>query len=318
MLPKLHAMKQISFFTLSLFLIFIPFIQTYAQTSPKGIVSRQNFIQSGTYAKEFKIGITDLKNQKNTDPITVNWLLTKEIGPLFNNHLAWDIIDTTIYLIRTYEDNFGQNFAQLKSYNINEIKRLFSLNKDSLRNYIISPDNTKASPDPLGLYAFNITFKNDTLTGKVYFDLYCNTKSLNLYIYLEDNKRLEIWEFTHYPIRQGFVNNKDKEKLDEIYKRKPWEKIFSQSINIACPFSVFNANQKDVLIDANGQIYQLKHAKIEKMRSSSIPNIANTILIINKNTNELSFIPAPKFFEKNKLSTEDKIRKFSQKIRLDD
>lgn len=305
------------FLILSGLFFFMGIVQ--AQSYLKGVVSGQSFLQSGSDGKAQTISITDFEHNKSVNTITLDWLLTKENGPLYGNPLAWDVIDNTIYLARLDEDNFGQNFAQLKSYNVNELKRLYRLNKDSLMNYVMSVTNLQSnSVSPLEKYSSMITFKSDTLRGKIYFDMYCNKKSLNLYVYLENVKRLEIWEFTRYPVRQGYVHKDEKDKIAEIYKRKQWEKTSSQSITIACPFRVFNINQKDYLIDASGQGYQLQGTASEKTDTKPIQNMKNSIFIINKNTNELSFILAPKFFEKNKLSTEDKIRKFSQKIRLDD
>ncbi len=290
----------------------------YAQSYPKGIVSGQYFLRSGADDRMQTINITDFEENKSVDTITLDWLLTKESGPLYGNPLAWDVIGNTIYLARVDEDNFGQNFAQLKSYNVNELKRLYLLNKDSLTNYIMSVNNLQSnSVSPLEKYSSSITFKSDTLRGKIHFDMYCNKKSLNLYVYLENVKKLEIWEFTRYPVRQGYVRKDEKDKITEIYKRKQWEKTSSQSIIIACPFRVFNLNQKDYLIDASGQSYQLQGTTIEKINLKPIEDMKNSVLIINKNKNELLFMPESKFLEKSILSVKDKISKFSKKIKID-
>ena len=303
---------------LSIFCLFLTHgVKINAQSHPKGIISGQSFLQSGSDGKVQTINITNFEEEKSVDSIIVNWLLTKEAGPLYANPLAWDVIDSTIYLISLYEDNFGQNFAQLVSYSIIDLKRLYFLNKDSLTNYIISPDNIKSNPlAPLAMYSSMITFKSDTLRGKVYFDLYCNTESLNLYIYLEDIKKLEVWEFTRYPIIQKYINNTEKDKITEIYKQKPWKIVSSQNIEIACPFRVFNINKKDYLIDVSGQSYQLQGTIVEKTNTNPIQNMKNSILIINKNTNDLLLIPESKFSEKSSLSVKDKIAKYSKKIKV--
>ncbi len=310
-------MKKILLLSTFCIFIFIHRGEIYAQSYPKGIVSGQSFLQSGSDGKAQTINITDFEDEKSVDSVIINWLLTKETSPLYGNPLAWDVIDSIIYLIRLYEDDFGQNFAQLKSYNINELKRLYFLDKDSLTNYIISPDNLKSNPlAPLEMYSSLITFKSDTLRGKVYFDLYCNMKSLNLYIYLDGIKKLEVWEFTRYPIIQKYISNTDKDEITKIYKQKPWKKVSSKSIEIACPFRVFNINQKDYLIDVSGQSYQLQSTTVEKTNMKPVQNMRNSILIINKNTNELLLIPESKFLEKSSLSVKDKITKFSKKIKV--
>jgi hypothetical protein len=311
--------EKISFFRLAKVLLFIftNVGEIYAQSYPKGIVSGQSFLQSASDGKARTINITDFEGNKSVDTIILDWLLTQKSGPLYDNPLVWDVIDNTIYLARLDEDNFGQNFAQLKSYNVIELKRLYLLNKDSLTNYIMSVNNLQSnSVSPLEKYSSIITFKSDSLRGKVHFDMYCNEKSLNLYVYLENVKNLEIWEFTRYPVRQGYVRKDEKDKISEIYKRKQWEKISSQSITIACPFRVFNINQKDYLIDASGQGYQLQGKNIEKTSIKPIQNMENSILIINKNTDELLLIPENKFLEKSSLSVKDKITKFSKKIKV--
>lgn len=241
--------------------------------------------------------------------------LTKEMGVLFKNPLVWDIIDSTLYIVNVYDDNFGMNYAQLRAYNLNELKKSSLLHPENLNNYINSSKTLKSRPiGPLEKYSSIITYKSDTLKGKIYFDLYCTQKTMHLFIYLESVKDMEIWTFTRYAVPQGDTGSDKKNEISDIYKKKPWEQLFSQSIDIACPFRAFTVNNKDFIIDAGGQVYHLDSTKIEKMQIHPVQNVIRPFFILNKDENELLYLDR-KFLEiTDGISIREKIAKYAVRI----
>ena len=175
----------------------------------------------------------------SADSFSVSASLKKENGVYFSNPLSWDILDSLLFVVNIFEDHFGMNFRQLKSYNIVKLKKLCLTNEDSLVNYLLSTKSIKSKPiGPLEKYSSYITYSGDTLVGKIYFDIFCKKKELNLILYLESVNKVEIWTFTRFPISIGIINTSDKVAVERIYNKKPWELIASISLDnsIAAPF----------------------------------------------------------------------------------
>jgi hypothetical protein len=289
-----------------------------AQSFGKAALSNDKFYLPSISGDSINfIKIIDTKKIMSPDSLYLRANLTKSIGAFYSNPISWDIIGDYLYIVDTYEDHLGMNYAQLKMFDVSEIQRLKLAGKDSLNNYINSSKRIKSRPiSPIEKYSIMSRYNTGNVQGKIYFDMVTSADHLWVYVYLDSIKRMEVWEFTRYPIIQKYISNTDKDEITRIYKQKPWEKVSSMSIEIACPFRVFNINQKDYLIVASGQSYQLQGKNIEKTNMEPIQNMENSILIINKNTDELLLIPENKFLEKSSLSVKDKITKFSKKIKV--
>jgi hypothetical protein len=145
------------------------------------------------------IKIINTKNNLKADSIFIGSILTHQSGALFSNPVAWDIYEDKLYVIRVYEDNQEMNYAQLLMFDLNEWRRLNGLGEDSASNYLNAFKRFLArTVEPVEKYAFMIRFK-DQLRGKVFFDVVCDAKSLQVYVYLDSIHRLEAWTFTRFP-----------------------------------------------------------------------------------------------------------------------
>lgn len=305
-------------FFIAHFIVWFLSINLYAQAFQKGIVVDQFLYYSSSNNHLQMIIFKDIEKPGKMDSFPVSSLLSKTSGVFYENSLAWDIVGNSLFVINLFEDNFGMNYTQLRLYDIAELKRLYNLNKDSLNNYLISTSTIKSKPvGPVEKYASSITYRTDTLSGKVYFDITCDNKELNLFIYIQEIKKLEVWRFTRYPIVQGYISATNKDEISEIYKKKPWEQVYTQTLDISCPFRIFNLNGNNYIISSSGHSLNLSSAASNKKRSKPIQSITESLLVLNKNEDEIMTISKDRLTKAEDNQVKDTIKKFAKKINLD-
>jgi hypothetical protein len=245
-------------------LIFLCFLyaNVRAQDVSKAILFNKTFFatyhnkDSANYLK-----MIDTSNPSSFDSLFLMGLLTNNIGPLYYNPVAWDIDENALYIIDTYEDHLGMNYAQLKMFNLNEIKRLQKINKDSTYNYINATKRLISRPiTPVESYANMSRYHTGKIEGRIFCDMVCSKEYLRLYIYLDSIKKLETWEFTRYPVIKGDVKLSDKTKIEAIYKQDAWILISEQDLRLAAPFKVINNKKNTYLFDASGFVFNFSDA----------------------------------------------------------
>jgi len=257
-----------------------------AQEMQKTIMTESLICQNYSSVESNSILITKNENGvQKIDTCPVSNILTNNKGALYGNPLSWDVLDSFLFVIRTYEDSYGMNFTELRKYNLFEITRLSNLNKDSLINYLLSIPTIISKPiDPLEKYSSIIAYDRDKITGRIYFDISCAKNELNVYVYIESKNTMEVWNYTRFPIYNNSINIDNKDKVSEIYKHKPWEVVSSTLLDkkLLSPFKIINSKEKKYILDYNGNIFYIDNDQI-----ISTPQKTNNAIIIDKYLGEV-------------------------------
>lgn len=258
-------MSNIKFVILFLFST-LTYHNLKAQEVQKTIMTESMICQ--IFSDDESNSILIAKNENNfqkIDTCPVSTILTNNKGALDKNPLSRDLLDSFLFVIRTYEDSYGMNFTELRKYNLFEILRLNNLNKDSLINYLLSTPTIISKPvDPIEKYSSIIAYDRDKITGKIYFDVSCTKNELNVFIYIESIGTIEVWKYTRFPICNNDLNRYNKEQVFEIYKHKPWELVSSALLDkkLLPPFKIINTKEKKYLVDYQGSIFYLENDRI--------------------------------------------------------
>jgi hypothetical protein len=268
-----------------------------AQSFGKAALSNDKFYLPSISGDSINfIKIIDTKKIMSPDSLYLRANLTKSIGAFYSNPISWDIIGDYLYIVDTYEDHLGMNYAQLKMFDVSEIQRLKLVGKDSLNNYINSSKRIKSRPiSPIEKYSIMSRYNTGNVQGKIYFDMVTSADHLWVYVYLDSIKRMEVWEFTRYPVIQGMVGTYDKGKIPEIYKKEPWIKVASQDIIVYPPFKALSTSNKNYLIDSSGEIFEFESILYFNKKQTTIKDIKKTLIISDKSKEGVSTIKWEKF-----------------------
>ena len=201
-------------------------------------------------------------------------------GGFEKNPKCWDILNTTLIIMPLYTDN--KKFTTLKLHNF-EVDSLIDLRKKhqtALRSYQNGRYRTFSSVvPPFDLYHHMIYYQSDTLRGRLFFDFTCSKDSFLFYIYIENKKSLEKWQYTPFSRVLGYVSEKD------TPRQKAWIKHHEYDVNLGGPFRTFAANNKNYLITEDGRIFLIEGDSIKLQ--GQIPDMRQKVLVFDKDQNRL-------------------------------
>jgi hypothetical protein len=245
------------------------------------------------------------------EAVTDSIIMSSLISGIFYHHpLAWDIIDSLLFVVRMYNDNHGMTYTDLNSYRLDQLNKLNISNRTDLHRYVSDTKRTKVKGiSPLLSYSFRISYRNDTLKGPVFYDFYCTEEALQLYIYINDSKVLEKWNYIRYPLILGQPAS---EKMKSVHTmRAAWEKIDSFSIALDKPFHILHGNSQDYLISGEGSIIALDNS--QTFVSQQLPD-KNGVLLVDKAKNELRFVSRETLLKQKGKSSDKDLIKLSVKV----
>ena len=215
-------------------------------------------------------------------------------GGFEDNPICWDIINEQLITLPLFTDSHNQTNATLFYYSIDTLVNLFKSSKDLLRSYAHQRSRCMStSISPFDIYNNRIYYRNDTLRGRLFIDFTCSKDSFLFYIYIENLKLLEKWQYTPFSRLLRF------KKTDEKPRPKAWVQISKTDINLSGPFRAFSANNNDYLIDKEGRILKVKGDTIRAV--GFIERMQKKILVFDKDNSKLLSL------EKSNLNRKDEI-----------
>lgn len=233
-------------------------------------------------------------------------------GGLYYDHpLAWDISnDSLLFIVRMHEDHTGITYTDLRKYNLNKLSQLTDA---AYKSYI--EDNkrmiTKNIP-PLFTYSIKIGYEIDTLKGPIYYDIICDRDSFFLFIYINDTKMLEKWNFVHYPLYSDapFIDAK------EIQKKNAWEKVASYPIGLNAPFRMIQQKKNLYLFTADDPIYSRLDGPNKSLKKLTFKKTKNDMIVIDKEKAEIRLLPLKLSNQPSTMQSRQKIVMGSTLIKL--
>jgi|GEM_PF-6797478 len=196
------------------------------------------------------------------------------------NPICWDILNTTLIVMPIYVDT--KNFATLKLFNFEVDSLIYLLKKHetALRSYLGGIYRTFSSDvEPFHIHNHMIYYRTDTLRGNLFTDFTCTKDSFLFYIYIENKKSLEKWQYTPFSRVLGYVSEKD------APRQKAWIKQHEYGVNLGGSFRTFSANNKNYLITEDGRMMLIDGDSIKLQ--GQIPDMQQKVLVFDKDQNRL-------------------------------
>lgn len=287
------------------------------------IISQQGFAQisgnhkliiSGKYGyycnnkKDNTVLLTKIDLASNN--IDSMYIHSKSTG-LFSEHpIIWELKDSLIFQLRLINAGDGMPNPELHVYNGNQIKKYTG--QGAGHDYLFSNETLKDKEvGPLSLYIRRIYYREDTLKGPIFFDLIQKKDSMFLYIYIQDKKMFEVWNFNRFPL---IIKNMNSSDANKILKKNTWgfQKTIMAEINR--PFQLVDIHDKVYAFDDLGNIWDL--SGVQAQRKHSIP-AANKrgAMIINKDNQTVKYFRTSEIDKSNKGLVK-KIKKSSVDIKI--
>jgi hypothetical protein len=227
--------------------------------------------------------------------------------------VIWDVSEKYLTRIRLHSDGTGMTFSQILRYQLDSILKY---SQESLRQYI---DNKVELIDnigtPLDYYAMQIQFKatGDTSTyGPIYFDFYTNSDTFVLYSYVAYLKKIEVWNFVHFPLK--IKSNVSPEIENDFRKRQRWELITSIPIEhpFTGPFRIIHTKGQNYLVTREGEIYLVGTSSLKLV--DKLPEGPERTLVIDKDLDEVYHIERALLLRDDDKPLRDKLRESAVQI----
>jgi hypothetical protein len=222
------------------------------------------------------------------------------------NPICWDLSDSILYQISLHDDGPGMTYSDLSYYNLNNIFNV--VNKQDSKVYLNSnTDQTSISKKlPLYDYMLRIRYRDDTLHGPLFFDFQIKEDSINLYIYIQDSKMVEIWRHAELHLLKQNQSVQQRNTLT-------WVRSAAIPANISAPFRVVHTRGRDYLITTAGDILRIGTKALEP--AGKLPALTGKgILVIDKGKDAVYFMEEKWMEEAQKRPLEEIISKEAIRI----
>ncbi len=293
------------FLLLLLSLISIQVVAQQSTVNTQKIMIQDNY---GYFCKSKKDGTTVLKKINMISNQQDSMQMFCKPKGMFNTHpVVWDLNDSLIFYIRLSNDSGGMTYPELHAFQSKKIARYS--NAQSSDSYIFSNETLKDNNiSPLYYYIGRIHYKEDSLTGPLFFDISVRKDTLRLYIYIHDRKEIEVWTFNHFPL---IVNNVSDHEANQIIKKKAWALYKKIPVEIQGPFQLGDINGKLYAFDHLGDIWDLSGTTAKKKRSFPSENTRGA-LIVDKDKKTVKY-----FKKKEMYNTLDNFKNIIKRSSVD-
>lgn len=205
---------------------------------------------------------------------------TMPSGKFKENVICWDVLDQKLVKIALFVDSQNNTDAHLRFYEIDSIIKFTSKSLNQLGNYINNSGRSlSAYIPPFDMYNNIAYYTRDIIRGNLYIDFTCSRDSFLFYIYIENKKSLEKWQYTPFSRVLGYVSEQD------APRQKAWIKQHEYDVNLGGPFRTFSANNQNYLITEDGRMMLIDGNSIKLL--GQIPDMQQKVLVFDKDQNRL-------------------------------
>lgn len=150
---------------------------------------------------------------------------------------------------------------------------------------------------PLDYYMFKYTNGSTNTDRPLYFDIAkSDPQHIKLFIYLKPKQYLQVWSFD---INQDLSKLRDTIMVEEF--RRYWKNEANYQLAFDGYFSAFTSGGKSYVVLQDGTVYRLDGKTAEVVKR--LPGrLESGTLIVNKDTNEVHFLPATGFRQDRSLA----------------
>lgn len=225
------------------------------------------------------------KKENSADVIRLN---SRHGGKFSYNPIAWDLADTSFYLLSLSSSADG----------IWTIPGLYGLPLDSSKlaksNFGMLGDYLErwgGKENPL-FYLMMLRYASPTadIDRPLYFDIAKpDPQHLNLFIYLKPKQELQVWSFDK---NQDLSKLRDTIMVEEF--RRYWKNEANYQLAFDGYFSALTSDGKNYVVLQDGTVYRLD-AKTAELVKRLPGRLESGTLIVNKETDEVHFLPATGF-----------------------
>ncbi len=235
----------------------------------------------------------DLFGKENS--VEVIRLNARQRGKFSYNPIAWDLGDSSFYLLALSSSDDGiwtiPEFYGLPLDSSKLAKGNFGMFGDYLERW-------GGKQNPLfGLMMFHYASVTADIARPLYFDIAKpNPQHLNLFIYLKPKQELQVWSFD---ISQDLSKLRDT-IMEEEYRRY-WKNEANYPLALDGYFSALINKGKNYIVAQDGAVYRLDGKTAEVVKR--LPGRLDAgILIVNKDTDEVHYLPANAFRQGRSLA----------------
>lgn len=274
---------------------------------PSKIILKDNtphFLEARGSLKHIHLckSLTALVEKENA--ATAIRLNAKQGGKFSYNPIAWDLAGASFYLLSLSSSDDGiwtiPEFYGLPLDSSKLAKSNFGMFGEYLERW-------GGRENPLfGLMMFRYASPTAEVDRPLYFDIAKpDPQHLNLFIYVKPKQELQVWSFD---ISQDLSKLRDTIMVEEY--RRYWKNEANYPLLLDGYFSALTCKGKNYIVTQDGAVYRLgASAEIVKRLSERLDG---GTLIVNKDTDEVHFLPAKAFEQKRSL--EESLRKDGVKV----
>jgi hypothetical protein len=141
----------------------------------------------------------------------------------------------------------------------------------------------------------------------LYYDICFDTNKENVYcaILSTSSKKLEIFSKEIAVFKAENIN-----EIEGFERKASWKKLASIDVTFSAPLNIFVKNDEVFIYVQDDNFYKIEKNGLQKQNKKKIPD---SVLIIDKDTNELRYIPSA-IFNKDKKMSAKKLRRKSKKL----
>lgn len=243
---------------------------------------------------------------KSVDTLT---LIENMKSDIFNEGIIyWDAFDTFLIQVRLHVDMTGMTHTPVEIFNVNNYSKMRH------SQYIRPYKNIENGVWPIDGETMRVHFKfdGDTLThGPIFFDFFANIDTFVVFVYCADKSKIDIWNFTKYPLRIGKpLQIKEKE---DIGRKKSWELVATIPIEhpFTGPFRIIHTKGRSYLVTQEGEIY-LVGTSLKLV--DKLPDGPERTLVIDKDRDEVYLIERALLLRDDDKPLRDKLRESAVQI----
>ncbi len=296
--------------------VFLFFINFFLNASAQvGDLNKYVILEKGNHEVcniyDSKFRVTKSNNVfKSVDTLTLIENMKSDI--LDEGIIYWDAFDTILVQVRLLVDATGMTHTPIEIFNVNNYSKMrhsqYTRPYKSIENGVWPIDGETMR--------VHFKFDGDTLThGPIFFDFFANRDTFVVFVYCADKSKIDIWNFTKYPIRIG--KSLLIEEKEAIGRKKSWELIATIPIEhpFTGPFRVIHTKGRNYLVTREGEIYHFGTSNLKFV--DKLPDGPERTLVIDKDRDEVYHIERALLLRDDDKSLRDKLRESAIQIMND-
>jgi hypothetical protein len=232
-----------------------------------------------------------------------NTIVSAQGAKKFDYHpVVWDIQDSTLYVLEIRASN---NFSdapymlgyRLKSGNLKE------------GNFVERTTQAKGNQfgEKIEEQFFIAAIHHFDVRIPLYYDICFDTNKENVYcaVLSTSSKKLEVFSKAIAEFQSENIKG-----LEGFERKASWKELASIDVTFSAPLNIFVKKDDVFIYVQDGNFYKIAKNSLQKQHKKKLQD---SVLIIDKDTNELRYIPSDVFSNDKKMSAK-KLRRKSKKL----